>query len=156
MRVWYSIQLRSRNLFCSAQLTKFLLHHDKRWKKDRHVSKMTSKHPPVSCRNIWFVNSYWQYVFMKKYEKSTEEIFCEILFMIKWKIGAKSGYGAFYSIIMHSESLQRVYIEMSTLNHIYKQLSNYIDCSFRYWWENDCKGCNILWRVTWFMRLQSK
>ena len=54
--------------------------------------------------------------------KAQKTFVCEILFMIKWKIGAKSGYGAFYNIIMHSESLQRVDIEMSTLNHIYKQL----------------------------------
>ena len=155
MRVWYSIQLRSRNLFCSAQLTKFLLHHDKRWKKDRHVSKMTSKHPPVSCWNIWFVNPYWKYLFVKKYENSREEIFLWDFICYKTEIRCQIWLWCIH-IIMHSESLQRVDIEMSTLNHIYKQLSNYIDCSFRYWWENDCKGCNILWRVTWFMRLQSK
>ena len=95
-------------------------------------------------------------MYLWKNMRKAQKRFFVRFYLHRQKIDAKSGYGAFYSIIMHSESLQRVYIEMSTMNHIYKQLSNYIDCSFRYWWENDCKGCNILWRVTWFMRLQSK
>ena len=72
---------------------------------------------------------------MKKYEKSTEEIFLwDFIYDKIEKKGAKSGYGAFYNIIMHSESLQRVDIEMSTLNHIYKQLYRlFISILMRKW-----------------------